>query len=62
LLATATVSNGTTQAVTSQAQWNSPNVSVADMRDAGAVTVHNLGAGIITAAYEGNPTALPLAS
>lgn len=53
LVATATLSNGTTQTVTTQATWSSTNVSVADVNTSGAVTVRNAGTADITAVYQG---------
>jgi hypothetical protein len=53
LTATAQLSNGTTQAVTTQTQWNSTNPSVADVASNGTVTVRNAGVADITAVYQG---------
>jgi hypothetical protein len=40
--ATATMSNGTTQTVTSQASWQSSNAAVATVNSGGVVTFRNL--------------------
>jgi hypothetical protein len=53
LTATAQLSNGTTQTVTSQAQWSSTYASVATVNSAGAVTVLSTGDADIIATYQG---------
>lgn len=53
MTATATLSNGTTQSVTTQATWNSTNPSVASVAGNGSVTVQNAGVADITAVYQG---------
>ena len=51
--ATANLSNGTSQAVTSQATWNSSNTSVATVSNTGLVTGVGVGIADITATYQG---------
>lgn len=53
LTAIATLSNGTTQTVTTQAAWSSTNPSVASVSGSGTVTVQNAGGADITAVYQG---------
>jgi hypothetical protein len=50
--ATATLSNGTTQSVTSQAGWQSSNTAVATVSNAGLVTAVSGGSADITATYQ----------
>jgi carboxypeptidase family protein/Big-like domain-containing protein len=51
--ATATLSNGTAQTVTSQATWSSSNTSVATVTNTGVVTAIGVGIADITATYQG---------
>jgi hypothetical protein len=53
LSAVATLSNGTTQSVTTQAQWTSTNPSVAEVSASGVVTARNTGSADVTAVYQG---------
>jgi hypothetical protein len=50
--ATATLSNGTTQSVTSKATWQTSNVAIATVNNAGAVTGVGPGDVDITATYQ----------
>jgi hypothetical protein len=52
-IATATLPDGTTQVVTSQATWSSSNTVVATVTNAGAVTGVGVGIVDITATYKG---------
>ena len=52
LTATATMSNGTTQAVTGQATWQSSNTAVATVSAAGVVTAVGDGEATVTATYQ----------
>jgi hypothetical protein len=52
-IATATLSDRTTQAVTSQATWSSSNAVVATVTNAGVVTGVGVGIADITATYQG---------
>ena len=52
LTATASLSNGTTQDVTSQATWQSDNASVASVSSSGLVTANAEGEATITATYQ----------
>ena len=57
--ATATMSDGTTQDVTSAASWTSSNTAVATITEAGLVTAISDGSTTITATYQsesGNST------
>jgi hypothetical protein len=51
--ATANLSNGTAQAITSQATWRTSNTSVASVTNGGAVTGVGIGEADITASYQG---------
>ena len=53
LSAVATLSNGSTQTVTTQAQWSSTNPSVAEVSQSGVVTARNTGGADVTAVYQG---------
>jgi hypothetical protein len=57
LTLTATTSSGATQTVTSQATWQSSNMTVATVSSAGLVTAQGYGAATITASYQGATTA-----
>jgi hypothetical protein len=52
LTATASLSNGTTQDVTSQATWQSDNAAVASVSSSGLVTANAEGEATITATYQ----------
>ena len=52
LTATATMSNGTTQNVTSQATWQSSNNAVVTVTPSGAVTALGLGTVTVQATYQ----------
>jgi hypothetical protein len=62
LTATATLSNGTTQNVTTMATWQSSNPNVATVTSGGLVTGVNFGQTSITATYQGvsGPVAVTL--
>jgi hypothetical protein len=53
LAAKATLSNGTTQDVTTQATWSSSNTAVATVTSGGLMKLLQVGAADITAAYQG---------
>jgi hypothetical protein len=53
LSATALLSNGTSQTVTTTANWSSTNGNVATVNGTGAVAVHNQGQANIVATYQG---------
>src|SRR5438067_972940 len=59
--ATATLSNGTTQAVTSQASWQSTDTTVATVSSSGAVTGVDGGNADVRATYSGVAGSLGIA-